>query len=95
MQDNTRYRISVNRSNKFITAQVIDDTQGKTLASVTSNETTKEKNKTKQAKLAADILGKKVAELGLKKFKLDRHNYRYHGRVKLFAETLREHKLEF
>lgn len=95
MQDIKRYRISIHRSNRFVSVQVIDDTTGKTLASVTGKETAKEKNKTKQAKLAAEILGKKVNELDLKMFRFDRGSYRYHGRVKLFAETLRKHKLEF
>lgn len=90
-----RYRISIFRSNRFVTAQIIDDTTGKTLVSVNSIETKKETNKTKQAQLAAEILAKKAKEAKLLKVRLDRRSYRYHGRVKLFAETLREHGLEF
>lgn len=92
---NTRYRVSVHRSNKCISAQIIDDSNGKTLVAVTGLETKKTKNKTDQAKQAGEILGKKALDAGIKKVKLDRRNYRYHGRVKTFAEALREAKLEF
>lgn len=85
-------RVSVNRSNKYFYAQMVDDVNGKTLVSVDSE--TKKVHKDLKRVEAAFELGKIMAAEALKhKIKqavFDRKGYRYHGRVKSFAEGLRE-----
>ena len=93
-----RFRLSVNRSTKNISAQIIDDVQNKTLASASSN--TKEikmqkKNKKELSALVAELLAKKAKELKITKVFFDRGVYKYHGRVKLLAEELRKNGMEF
>lgn len=85
-----RPRLSVYRSNRFIYAQAIDDSNRKTLVSFGSNKMDGKKSKTEEAM----EVGKKMAEL-LKKTKIDtvvydRSSYAYKGRVKAIAEGLRE-----
>ncbi len=90
-----RPRLTIFRSNKDIYAQVIDDTNGVTLASATSYKTSEKSNKTDQSK----EVGKKIAEnalaAGVKSVVFDRNGYLYHGRVKALAEGAREGGLEF
>ena len=93
-----RFRLSVSRSTKNISAQIIDDVQNKTLASASSN--TKEikmqkKNKKELSSLVAELLAKKAKELKITKVFFDRGVYKYHGRVKLLAEELRKNGMEF
>ena len=93
-----RYRLSVNRSSKNISAQIIDDSNNKTLVSASSN--TKEiklqkKNKKELSSLVAEILAKKAKDLKITKVYFDRGVYKYHGRVKLLAEELRKNGVEF
>lgn len=90
-------RISVFRSNKYITAQIIDDQKGITLLQISEKDLgVKEKlNKTQKA----TILGKKLAflakEKNIKKAVFDRGGYKYHGRVKALADGLRSEGLKF
>lgn len=90
-------RISVFRSNKYITAQIIDDQKGTTLLHVSEkSEDIKEKlNKTQKA----EHLGKKLAALAkeknIKKVVFDRGGYKYHGRVKAMSVGLRSGGLDF
>ncbi|MFH1386657.1 MAG: 50S ribosomal protein L18 [bacterium] len=91
-----RPRISVFRSLRGITAQIIDDQEGKTLAAAS----TVEKGLAKGGNIAAaKIIGKKLAEralaAGVKKAVFDRGTALYHGRVKALAEAAREGGLEF
>ncbi len=95
-----RPRLCVFRSNKQIYAQVIDDINGLTLASASSNEKALvEAVAGKTACEIAGIVGKLVAERALEKgittITFDRGGYLYHGRVKCLAEAAREGGLKF
>jgi len=95
-----RPRLSVFRSGKNIYAQVIDDTQGRTLAAASSlDKTLRTDLKTGADKAAAAAVGKLVAEraiaAGVKEVVFDRGSYLYHGRVKALAEAAREGGLAF
>ncbi|MCL5016152.1 MAG: 50S ribosomal protein L18 [Patescibacteria group bacterium] len=85
-----RPRLSVFRSNSHLYAQLIDDKQGKTLVSASTLELAKEKkNKTAKAALLGDLLASKAKKAGITKVVFDRGFYKYHGRVKALAESLR------
>ena len=94
-----RFRLCVSRSTKNISAQVIDDINSKTLLSASSIEkdikSLKMKNKTDLSKAVAERLAKKAQEKKITKVYFDRGIYKYHGRVKTFADTLRKNGLEF
>jgi len=85
-------RLSVFRSNKYIYAQLMDDTKGKTLLSV--GKKVKELHKGKAKTEAAFEIGKQLAEeatkMKIEKAIFDRSGYKYHGRVKSLAEGARE-----
>ncbi len=93
-----RFRLSVSRSSKNISAQIIDDTKNITLVSASSN--TKElklqkKNKKELSTIVAEQLAKKAKDMKITKVYFDRGIYKYHGRVKLLAEELRKNGMEF
>ena len=93
-----RYRLSVNRSIKNISAQIIDDRKNITIVSASSN--TKEikslkKNKKELSTLVAEMLAKKAKDMKITKVYFDRGIYKYHGRVKLLADELRKNGMEF
>jgi large subunit ribosomal protein L18 len=94
-----RPRLSVFRSNKQISAQVIDDDKGVTLAAATSR--TKEIaeqakiTKTEQARLVGKLAAQKALEKGITQVIFDRSGYLYHGRVKALADAAREGGLKF
>ena len=93
-----RFRLSISRSAKNISVQIIDDTKNITLASASSN--TKEiksqkKNKKELSTLVAEILAKKAKDMKITKVYFDRGIYKYHGRVKLLADELRRNGMEF
>ena len=93
-----RYRVSVSKSLKNLSAQIIDDKQNKTLVSVSSIEKEiKSKNVKKMEKstLIGEILAKRAKEKNISEVYFDRGEYKYHGRVKTFAETLRKKGLKF
>ena len=94
-----RYRLSISRSSKNITAQIIDDNKNITLLSASSIQKdvkpTSKVNKSELSKIVAEKLAKKAQEKKITKIYFDRGVYRYHGRVKVFAETLRENGMEF
>ena len=94
-----RFRLSIFRSSKNISAQIIDDTKKITLLSASSVEkdlkSTDKVNKTELSKLVAQKLAKKAQEKKITKIYFDRGPYKYHGRIKVFAETLRENGMEF
>ena len=90
-------RLTVFRSNKQIYAQLIDDTNGVTLASASSYKNDSDSNVSKIEQAA--IVGKEVAEkaikVGIEKVVFDRNGYLYHGRVKSLADSAREGGLKF
>lgn len=90
-------RLNVFRSNKHIYAALIDDSQGKTLVSISEKDLKTTGKETKEAKAA--LVGKKIAEeatkKGFKKIVFDRAGYIYHGRVKELAQAAREGGLKF
>ena len=91
-----RFRLTVHRSSKNISAQIIDDKNKKTLVSATSlGEKATSKKKTDLSIRVAEILAKKALEKKITKIYLDRGRYKYHGRIKIFADTLRKGGLTF
>jgi large subunit ribosomal protein L18 len=90
-----RPRLSIFRTNQHFYAQIVDDEEGKTLIGVNSLQF-KEKltNKEKVMKVA-EVLAEKAKEKGIKKIVFDRNGFSYKGRIKIFAEKLRELGLEF
>ena len=94
-----RYRLSISRSSKNISAQIIDDIKKITLLSASSIEkdlkSSDKINKTELSKLVAQKLAKKAQEKNITKIYFDRGSYKYHGRIKAFADTLRENGMEF
>ena len=94
-----RYRLSISRSSKHISAQIIDDNKRVTLVAASSVEkdikSGQKKNKSELSKIVAEKLAKKAQEKKITKIFFDRGIYKYHGRVKIFAETLRENGMKF
>jgi large subunit ribosomal protein L18 len=86
-----RPRISVFRSNRGIHAQLVDDVAGRTLAAVSWTESDLRGLKPmEQATKAGERLAERAKEAGVEAALFDRGGYRYHGRVKAFAEGARE-----
>ena len=91
-----RYRLTIFRSSRNISAQIIDDKNSKTLFSASSfKEKNKKMKKTELSSLVAEVLAKQAVEKKITKVYFDRGGYKYHGRVKIFAETLRKGGLIF
>jgi large subunit ribosomal protein L18 len=94
-----RFRLSISRSTKNISAQIIDDVKNITLISASSIEkdvkSMKKVNKIELSKIVAEKLAKKAQEKKITKIYFDRGVYKYHGRVKVFADTLRKNGMEF
>ena len=94
-----RLRLSISRSTNNISAQIIDDVKNITLLSCSSVEkdikAMNKVNKTELSKIVAEKLAKKALEKKITKIYFDRGVYKYHGRVKVFAETLRKNGMEF
>ena len=93
-----RYRLSVSRSSKNISAQIIDDVKNTTLVSASSIDKdikSQKKTKKEQSTVVAELLAKKAQEKKITKVYFDRGIYKYHGRIKIFAETLRKNGMEF
>ena len=96
---NDRFRLCIFRSTKNISAQIIDDKKCTTLISASSIEkdikSGSKVNKTELSKIVAEKLAKKAQEKKVTKIYFDRGIYKYHGRVKIFAETLRKNGMDF
>ena len=96
---NDRYRLSLLRSSKNIFAQIIDDRKQTTLVSASSIEKDIKKdnkvNKSELSKIVAERLAKKAQDKKITKIFFDRGIYKYHGRIKIFAETLRKNGMDF
>ena len=96
---NDRFRLCISRSSKNISAQIVDDIKRITLISASSVEkdikSLNKVNKSELSKIVAEKLAKKAQEKKITKIFFDRGIYKYHGRVKVFAETLRKNGMEF
>ena len=94
-----RFRLSITRSSKNISAQIIDDNNRVTLLSSSSIEkdikNMSKINKSELSKIVAEKLAKKAQEKKITKIYFDRGKYKYHGRIKIFAETLRKNGMDF
>ncbi len=91
-------RLSVFRSNTGISAQLIDDVKGVTIAAASTKDkgiAAQKGKKVDQSKLVGQEIAKKATELGVKEIVFDRGGYLYHGRVKALAEGAREGGLKF
>jgi large subunit ribosomal protein L18 len=86
-----RPRISVFRSNRGIAAQLVDDLAGGTLVAVSWTESDlRGLGRMEQAARAGQVLAQRAKEQGIERAVFDRGGYQYHGRVKAFAEGVRE-----
>tara|TARA_B100000900_G_C20224320_1_gene571167 strand:+ start:262 stop:615 length:354 start_codon:yes stop_codon:yes gene_type:complete len=93
-----RFRVSVTKSLNNLSAQIIDDKIKKTLVSASSIEKdikAKKAKKMDKSSLIGETLAKRAKEKNITKVYFDRGAYKYHGRVKTFAETLRKNGLKF
>jgi large subunit ribosomal protein L18 len=95
-----RPRLNVFRSARHIFAQVIDDTQGRTLVAASTLDAdvrarAKELKKTEEAKAVGKLIAQRALEKGFKQVVFDRGGFQFHGRVKALAEGAREGGLEF
>ncbi|MCE2732734.1 MAG: 50S ribosomal protein L18 [Chryseotalea sp.] len=92
----SRPRLSVFRSNTGVSAQLIDDTKGVTLVSVTTRELgAKASGNQENCKTAGKKIAERAIAAGVKDVVFDRNGYLYHGKVKAFAEGAREGGLNF
>tara|TARA_B100001778_G_scaffold268905_1_gene230405 strand:+ start:359 stop:712 length:354 start_codon:yes stop_codon:yes gene_type:complete len=93
-----RYRVAIFKSLKNISAQIIDDKENKTIVSASSMEKNmkkEKKNKTDLSILLGEVLAKRASEKKINKVYFDRGGYKYHGRIKALAESLRKNGLNF
>jgi large subunit ribosomal protein L18 len=95
-----RPRLAIFRSLNHIYAQVIDDTRGVTLVSASSLDSEVKEGKDSQSKgkvstMVGALLARKAREKGIDRVVFDTGGYKYHGRIKAFAEAAREAGLEF
>lgn len=93
-------RFNVYKSNANIYAQIIDDTEGKTLVQASSidkelKETLKNGGNMEAAKAVGSLIGKRAKEKGIEKVVFDRSGYLYHGKIKELGDAAREAGLEF
>jgi len=88
-------RLSVFRSHKNIYVQLIDDSSGKTLASVSSYKMKEKGKKSEIAKKVGEAIAEEAKKLGIGKVVFDRGSYRYHGRVAEIATGARSKGLKF
>jgi len=101
-----RPRLSIHRSTKHISAQVIDDIKGHTVASASSLEKAirgaagtkpegKKASKSDLSRIVGEAVAKRALEKGVKAVVFDRGSFRYHGRVRALAEAARKAGLQF
>ena len=92
-----KFRITVFKSLKNISAQIIDDKESKTLVSASSTEKELKKTKSKKMDLSnilGELLAKRAKEKKISSVYFDRGGYKYHGRIKALAESLRKNGLK-
>ena len=92
-----KIRLTVFRSSRHIYAQIVDDIEGKTLASASSliKDSKVNGSNIEAATMVGTLIGKRSIEAGIKDVFFDRGKYKYHGRVKALAEGAREAGLNF
>ena len=92
-----RPRLAVYRSNRYIYAQIIDDTAGHTLAAASSQEPELRGSTLNVATAAkvGELIAARAQEAGISSVVFDRGGYKYHGRIKALADAAREAGLEF
>ena len=93
-----RFRVSVSKSLNNLSAQIIDDIQKKTLVSASSLEKEMRSKKIKKldkSNLIGEILAKRAKEKKISKVYFDRGGYKYHGRIKALADSLRKNGMSF
>jgi large subunit ribosomal protein L18 len=90
-----RPRLTVFRSNKQIYAQVINDVEGKTLASASSLKIAEKTSKKEIAAKVGELIAKNAQEAGIQSVVFDRNGYLYHGRIKELADAARYGGLKF
>ncbi len=92
-----KLRVTVFKSSKNISAQIIDDKMSKTLVSASSTEKELKKNKIKKMDLSnvlGELLAKRAKEKKISNVYFDRGGYKYHGRIKAFADSLRKNGIK-
>ena len=93
-----RYRLSIFKSLKNISAQIIDDKVMKTLVSASSGEKEIKNKKAKKidvSNLLGELLARRAKEKKIENIYFDRGEHKYHGRIKVFADSLRKNGLKF
>ena len=93
-----RPRLAVFRSNRHIYAQVIDDSNGRTLAAASTGEPDLRagtQTKTEEARVVGRLVAERAKVAGVERVVFDRAGFRYHGRVKSLADAAREAGLDF
>ena len=96
--NSNRFRVTVKKTLKNLSAQIIDDKQRKTLISASSIEKeakNKKLKKMEKSNLIGELLAKRAKEKNISQVYFDRGQHKYHGRVRTFAETLRKNGLKF
>ena len=96
--NSSKFRITVFKSSKNISAQIINDDIRKTIVSASSTEKELKKTKIKKMDLSnmlEEILAKRAIEKKINNVYFDRGGYKYHGRVKAFADSLRKNGIKF
>lgn len=95
----SRPRLSIYRSNKNLACQAVDDEAGVTLAGISSLESAYRGaaggTKTNRARVLGEEMARRLKERGIERAVFDRGWYRYHGRIKAFAEAVREAGIDF
>jgi large subunit ribosomal protein L18 len=90
-----RPRLNVSISNRHVSAQIIDDTKHRTLASSTSVKTAAAGNLTTKAEWVGTDIAKKAKKAKVTRIVFDRGGHKYHGRVQALADAARKEGLEF
>lgn len=91
----SRPRLSVHRTNAYVSVQLIDDAKGLTLSSASSRELKQKGTKSELAKEVGKLIAERAKKIGIKEVVFDRGRYAYHGRIKALAEGAREAGLIF
>tara|TARA_B100000674_G_C37599463_1_gene804632 strand:- start:422 stop:775 length:354 start_codon:yes stop_codon:yes gene_type:complete len=95
--NSNKLRITVFKSSKNISAQIIDDKICKTIVSASSTEKELKKNKSKKMDLSnilGELLAKRAKDKKISSVYFDRGGYKYHGRIKAFADSLRKNGIK-
>ena len=93
-----KYRVTISKSINNLSAQIVDDIKRKTLVSASSIQKDvklKKLKKMEKSSFIGEILAKRAKEKNISEVYFDRGSYKYHGRVKVFADTLRKNGLKF